>query len=398
MRPAAFLALCCTILNCVVAAYLVVRILILTPFLMQPMPVVPDTIVLPGLCLGECDDALGWASFALWVGTFALSNFDVVAKMVTKQELLSEVEMTSLLEEAGLDGLEIESKFSGSENELVIGEPTAAAAGIVKFMKVPADLVHQAISQGDGGVAAMEAEFEQLAHTGGGHVASAPALECFRYVLYSKTGDHREAFQNGVLDEGRPDGLGIDHFVDHRHSKLGGLSKAHVVALRVYTTAAYRVINEPLRSLQNGELTTPHPLPVTVYLISDAIKLLRQVGGRSSTANEKQALWRGLRNMRLPGSFMERGGSEMAPLSTTSDIRVAVRYSTSASSLLFKLATRDFMQRGADLQYLSAFPGEAEVLYPPLTYLRATGRTAEVVKKGSNLCFKIVEMVPTFPS
>ena len=102
--------------------------------------------------------------------------------------------------------------------------------------------------------------------------------------------------------------------------------------------------------------------------------------------------------MSVPGSFMKQGGSEMAPLSTTSDIRVAVKYSTSASSLLFKLATQDFMQRGADLHYLSAFPGEAEVLYPPLTFLRATGRTHEVVDKKANMSFKIVEVVPTFPS
>ena len=38
--------------------------------------------------------------------------------------------------------------------------------------------------------------------------------------------------------------------------------------------------------------------------------------------------------------------------------------------LLFKVATRSFMDQGDDLQYLSAFPGEREVLYPPLTHLR----------------------------
>ena len=31
------------------------------------------------------------------------------------------------------------------------------------------------------------------------------------------------------------------------------------------------------------------------------------------------------------------------------------------------------MQYGADLQWLSAFPSEAEVLYPPLSYLQPTG-------------------------
>ena len=31
------------------------------------------------------------------------------------------------------------------------------------------------------------------------------------------------------------------------------------------------------------------------------------------------------------------------------------------------------MERGAPLQWLSAFPGESEFLYPPLTYLKPTG-------------------------
>ena len=32
------------------------------------------------------------------------------------------------------------------------------------------------------------------------------------------------------------------------------------------------------------------------------------------------------------------------------------------------------MERGADIAFLSAFPGEAEALFPPLTYLKPTGR------------------------
>ena len=32
------------------------------------------------------------------------------------------------------------------------------------------------------------------------------------------------------------------------------------------------------------------------------------------------------------------------------------------------------MERGADIAFLSAFPGEREVLFPPLTYLKPTGR------------------------
>ena len=65
-------------------------------------------------------------------------------------------------------------------------------------------------------------------------------------------------------------------------------------------------------------------------------------------------------------------------MSTTADLAIAVQYSLSESSLLFRIVTNSFMQRGADLQFLSAFPGEAEYLYPPLTFLRPTGRVVSI--------------------
>ena len=47
-------------------------------------------------------------------------------------------------------------------------------------------------------------------------------------------------------------------------------------------------------------------------------------------------------------------------MSTTTKLEVAVQYSTAQTSLLFKLRTDSFMQRGASIQFLSAFPGEEE--------------------------------------
>ena len=64
----------------------------------------------------------------------------------------------------------------------------------------------------------------------------------------------------------------------------------------------------------------------------------------------------------------------------------------SESSLLFKIKTKSFMQRGADLQYLSAFPAEKELLYPPLTFLRPTGATLEYEHDGVK--FSVVECEP----
>ena len=60
-------------------------------------------------------------------------------------------------------------------------------------------------------------------------------------------------------------------------------------------------------------------------------------------------------------------------MSTTSDPEVALRYSASKNCVLLRLETKSFAERGADIAYLSAYPTEHEVLYPPLTFLRPTG-------------------------
>ncbi len=75
---------------------------------------------------------------------------------------------------------------------------------------------------------------------------------------------------------------------------------------------------------------------------------------------------------------------QLAPLSTTSDLRTALACSiskkdnSSRQSLLFKIVVDNGLQRGADLEWLSMFPAESEVLYPPLTYLQPTGRACLV--------------------
>jgi len=108
-------------------------------------------------------------------------------------------------------------------------------------------------------------------------------------------------------------------------------------------------------------------------------------------------LWRGMRNLQLAGEFIDelRGGTEVSPMSTTSDIRVAARYGISDCSLLFKVKVNNFIQYGAELGWVSAFPAEAEVCYPPLTYLQPTGamQVVKVINKQLTVC----EVVPHIP-
>lgn len=78
-------------------------------------------------------------------------------------------------------------------------------------------------------------------------------------------------------------------------------------------------------------------------------------------------------------------------------VAVAIKYSASQASLLLKLRTTSFMDRGAEIAFLSAFPGEREVLYPPLTYLKPTGRQ-DVLSFGEGATCTVVEVTVAFPS
>jgi len=176
-------------------------------------------------------------------------------------------------------------------------------------------------------------------------------------------------------------------------------------------------------------------MPVTVALISEALKRLRaaatgdvgessrlvgdDAAEKSSKSSKRSAkvrpsdgpakeggadsncpsvLWRGLAGIAAGGAFKEQGGSELAPMSTTSNLDIAIKYSRGrGEALIFKLNIESFMSLGADLTYLSAFPHEREFLYPPLTFLQPLGKPYTYVHEDGSK-FIILEVSPTFPS
>ena len=69
----------------------------------------------------------------------------------------------------------------------------------------------------------------------------------------------------------------------------------------------------------------------------------------------------------------------------------------SEHALLFRIVTNSFMQRGVNLQFLSAFPGEVEFLYPPLTFLKPTGNEEmlqNVMVGGTPVEYRVIEVTP----
>jgi len=308
------------------------------------------------------------------------------------------------------------SKFTVST--LITGNAVDAARGLTYFMGV-SDPFGVAM----GGVQKIEAEVSRLAcslramedgapdarpflafaATGGFYapkpssivVAIANELEDWlHYVIYEASSE--KEFHNGVRDLGRNQAT-LSDFVAHEAAVQAQLEPAHVVALRFYTTHAFKYMNGPLRSQDFGQGKRPHPLPITMTFLSEAIKKLRAVHASRPEATKELCLWRGMRNLQLAGEFIDelRGGTEVSPMSTTSDIRVAARYGISDCSLLFKVKVNNFIQYGAELGWVSAFPAEAEVCYPPLTYLQPTGamQVVKVINKQLTVC----EVVPHIP-
>eukprot|EP00908_Phaeocystis_cordata_P009452 Transcript_20232.p1 GENE.Transcript_20232~~Transcript_20232.p1 ORF type:complete len:815 (+),score=48.90 Transcript_20232:128-2572(+) len=315
--------------------------------------------------------------------------------------------------EPGRPNLSPASRFTVAK--LVTGRPKDAALGIHPYLGVPDQQIWHGMSRGT------EAIIEEFKHNG-----TAEDNECLHYVLHQRAGSSRSTFQDDLMRDcdaaGRllperrlPSGEGmlLSDFVAHSSSREANLLEAHVLALRLYTTAAFRSINTPLRKGQR-----PHPLPITVAFISDGVRRLRAVASAAHDADQPQDFWRGMRDLNVGGSerdedgvpdgFLAQGGTEQAPMSTSENFAVALRYSAGAMTrLIMKITTKGFMDRGANLRYLSAFPAESEFLYPPLTFLQPTSlqETVEVpipsIGKGGTsmvVTFTVIEVEPRFGS
>ena len=166
-------------------------------------------------------------------------------------------------------------------------------------------------------------------------------LSWIDYVLNAACCEH--AFHNGVRDKGRAS-VTLAYFITHANAIEAGLSPAHVVALRIYTTHLFKYLNGPLRDDSYGHEKKPHPLPITMSYLTEGIKKLRAVyvTQAKEEATSTVRLWRGMRNLDVGDKFLadRRGGTEVAPMSTTTDMSVAVHYGLSEGSLLFLLKLR----------------------------------------------------------
>ena len=278
----------------------------------------------------------------------------------------------------------LESKFFEQIYKLKTGRPIDATRGLEHRMNIS----HEFFLSIAKGVQGIQEEVDTFV-AASADIEVRIIAEMLRYIRFETTSE--KEYPNGIRDKDR-EGLTLAYFLNHRKAKEAALDEAEVVALRLYTTSAYKFMNNPLRDDARYGQGAQCPLAVTTHFAASGIRKLRALNVEAGAVT----LWRGMRNLEAADGFMQSGGTELAFMSTTADLEVAVRYSLSRQSLLFKIVSAGFMTTGADVQWLSAFPGEAEVLYPPLTYLRPTGRRESVIveRDGQQLSFEVIEVNP----
>ena len=167
-----------------------------------------------------------------------------------------------------------------------------------------------------------EADWENFVYVTEGRAQTdmvpAHVLQSFESGHYHGGSITKEEFDQGH------EGMGLDDFLELESSKTAKLKKEHMIAIRLYTSSSYHLFNKPMR-----DRTKPHPIKVSVYILTQGLKKLRQVLAAKDPKEyaKKKQLWRGMKNMALDiRKFSEEGGAELAPMSTTEDPAVAEKY------------------------------------------------------------------------
>ena len=156
------------------------------------------------------------------------------------------------------------------------------------------------------------------------------------------------------------------------------LTQAEVVALRLYTGPIYVAWNTALRMYDSN--------PELLFDWQTSISILYSAVFKLSFLSKPGKVYRGVNEskLKLPEAFYRHdghnfaGGVELAFMSTSYDKNVAVEYGmrgTTKESTIFEIEF-DGGNRGAKVKWVSQFPYEEELLYPPCTYLTCKSVTS----------------------
>lgn len=194
----------------------------------------------------------------------------------------------------------------------------------------------------------------------------------YMYIVYEKAKEMTldKNYPHRIRDKGHS-GMTLLDFQNHVESKRAGLSQAEVAALRMYTGPFYIPWNTALRMSEKSPRLLKDWKTCISVLYSAIFKL--------SFSSERRKVYRGINESEreLHPDFYTKsgtdfaGGVELAFMSTSTDLSVALEYASrgsSSSCSIFEI-TFDIASRGASVVWLSQYPYENELLYPPYTCL-----------------------------
>lgn len=196
-------------------------------------------------------------------------------------------------------------------------------------------------------------------------------------IEYPHTPSDKEKWKNDFKaiwkgDFGREVVL-LKHFMDTEYAKKAKLKQEEVGSLRLYSGPMYVLYNAVLRKHPNDIFLSleDNRYETTIFCITSGIVKL----SRLSKIPSNRRLYRGLGGMILPDQFLQeksgfRGGVEWGLMSTTRNKEVAMQYSGADKQRgsVFEIVPGR-IDIGAELSWLSQYPGEEEYLFPPLSCL-----------------------------
>uniref|UniRef100_A0A7S4PDB7 EF-hand domain-containing protein n=2 Tax=Guillardia theta TaxID=55529 RepID=A0A7S4PDB7_GUITH len=180
--------------------------------------------------------------------------------------------------------------------------------------------------------------------------------------------------------------ISLGELMERDEYKSSKLTKEELIGLRLYTGPMYMLYNESLRDyLSKHKSSSPSRRSVrkkmnyvtTIRMIASGILKLSKL----SSLPPNRKVYRGLANVKLPVFMVSsdhlgfRGAVEPAFMSTTTRKEVAIQYLQLKHDVSPKILEMEVGQidRGADVAWLSQYPAENEILYPPLSNLEIIG-------------------------
>lgn len=131
----------------------------------------------------------------------------------------------------------------------------------------------------------------------------------FDYVVKEEAVEEEIMGNDGLktMKDTNHGGWRLANFHQAAESKTAELTIAEVAALRLYTTAAFKWINNPLR-----RHSKPHPLASATLFIYEGLKKLRALHLVGKTKFRSKYLWRGMKDRTISREFLVHGGTEAA--------------------------------------------------------------------------------------